>query len=114
MSRSTWSAPKCLLTPVKRMAASAAVMHASELPLTTTRTSPALTGCARLHPDLADRPRHAGLQLVLHLHGLDDDQGVAGRDRVTGRHRDVGDPAGHGSPHRVAALARRPRRPACG
>src|SRR5512133_250238 len=58
--------------------------------------------CPRLHGgallDMHDRdgPRRAGLQLVLHLHGLHHEEGLAFLDGVSGFHEELHDLAGHG------------------
>src|SRR3989441_14740 len=44
-----------------------------------------------LHAHLGHRPRARRLELVLHLHGLDHDQRVAGPDGVPDSHRDAAD-----------------------
>src|SRR5262245_18978066 len=100
MSRSTCSGPKCLLTRAKGTAASAALisLHDHEHVAGVDRLS-------RLHADLADRPRRARLQLVLHLHGLYDDEGVPGCHGVADGDRHVGDLAGHRSAHGPGVLA---------
>ena len=46
----------------------------------------------------------------LHLHGLEDDEGAAGLDRVAGRDLDAEHGAGHGRGHRRRAAAGRPLR----
>src|SRR5437879_2900112 len=66
---------------------------------------------AGLDANLLHRARHRRLELVFHLHGLQDDQPVAGRDRLADRDLDHNHPSGHGrlqdlSPRRGAAPAR--------
>src|SRR4030095_16369780 len=102
MSRSTWSFPKCLLTPVNRMTGSGA---RGLISLDDHQDIAGVARVAALPPHLAHRPRPSRLQLVLHLHGLDHDQRVTRRHRVTGRHLDHGDLARHRRPDGLAAFA---------
>ncbi|TMA99221.1 MAG: hypothetical protein E6J57_09815 [Deltaproteobacteria bacterium] len=61
----------------------------------------------RLHPHLRHRPRPRRGDLVLHLHGLDDEEALAALDPGArlGQHGDH--LAGHGRPHLARAVDRR-------
>src|SRR5262250_22848 len=63
-------------------------------------------GLAALHTDVLDRARHRGLELVLHLHRLEDDQPIARAHRLPHRHLDEHDPSRHGRAEYLAARAR--------
>ncbi len=55
--------------------------------------------------DLGDRAGQACMDGVLHLHGLEDDQELAGLDHVARRHRDPDHAAGHGGERGALCLA---------
>src|SRR5215472_18690056 len=59
-----------------------------------------------LHADVLDRARHRGLELVLHLHRLEDDQPIARAHRLPDRHFDEHDPSRHGRAEYLTARAR--------
>ena len=81
MSRSTCSLPKCLLTPRN---SDGRARPPSSYPITI-RTSPGVHCLARpARGSPSPCPRRPA-ELVLHLHGLDDDQGVAGLHGVARR-----------------------------
>src|SRR5438105_73609 len=54
-----------------------------------------LDDAALLDPDLLHGPRHGRLHGDLHLHGLEDHQGIALRDGVAGGHHDLPDVRHH-------------------
>src|ERR1051326_8054319 len=103
ISRRTWSLPNHLSTPLNAIAASAI-----DGPLPDHEED--VAGVYRLaggDADLAHRSRRRALQLVFHLHRLDDDQRLAGRDRVAHLDREVTHLARQRCLERLAARAAR-------
>ena len=84
-SRSTWSLPNHLLTPLNWMAG----RHLRGRCLHNYEDVPGFTGWPGCTRTSRHRPRRRRLELVLHLHGLDDDQRVCppGPGRPAGRQR---------------------------
>src|SRR5207244_11583472 len=74
MSRSTWSLPNHLLTPLKTIAAGDPEMASRPPTLGSSidhhQHVSWIHRLARRHAHLADRPAHRGLELVLHFHRL--------------------------------------------
>src|SRR6478609_8336561 len=59
------------------------------------------------HGDLFDAPRARHRELVLHLHGFDDDEPLAGGDGVAGLDEHAHDATGHRRLHPLLAVAAR-------
>src|SRR5687768_15114736 len=82
----TCSLPKCLSTSLNWIAGSAI----APLPHND-QDVPCVHGLSRLHANLGDRACGSRPELVLHLHGLDHEQGVTGFHRVPGPDRHAAD-----------------------
>src|SRR3989304_5528697 len=97
MSFKTCRAPNHLLTPLTSMAAATPLLDHHEDVARVHRLP-------HLHPDLAHRPPPGGVELVLHLHGLEDDQTIPGLDLLPDLDLDGRDPPGHRGLEHLAAV----------
>src|SRR3989338_1098641 len=93
----TCRGPNHLLTPLNSMAAATPLLDHHEDVARVHRLP-------HLHPDLAHRPPPRGVELVLHLHGLDDDQTIPGLDLLPDLHLDGRDPPGHRGLEHLSAV----------
>ena len=75
----------------------------------TARTSPVPTPSPGLHADLGDRAGLLGVDVVLHLHRLEHEHGLAGLDRVADADEHLHDRALHRRADRAVARRRRRR-----
>src|SRR5581483_1286030 len=97
-SVSTWCDPNHLLTPLNSMAGGMLLDHHQHVAR--------IDRLARLDPDLLHGAGHRRLELVLHLHGLEHDEAVARRHRLTDRDLDHRDLARHRCLEHLAPGAR--------
>src|SRR3972149_5211752 len=93
----TCRGPNHLLPPLNSMAAATPLLDHHEDVARVHRLP-------HLHPDLAHRPPPRGVELVLHLHGLEDDQTIPGLDLLPDLDLDVRAPPGHRGLEHLAAV----------
>src|SRR6185503_4952208 len=101
-SARTWSGPNHLSTLLNWMAWATARLSL----LDHDEDVAEIDGLAGLDADLNDRPRRHRAKLVLHLHGLEDEEPVARRDDLPDLHLDEHDLARHGGLEHLAARTR--------